>query len=140
MIRDALAMHPGVRELYALASAGHGDRVAIVDANFPAASTARRLVSIPGADAGAVLRAVLSGVPIDTYVPDPALVLAGTVLAGVPGQAFAQDAAAQLAVMGRYGGAGIVPSGAYHLESPTTVTERRMEAWELLFPAPPEPA
>jgi GT2 family glycosyltransferase len=44
-----------------------------------------------------------------------------------------EDAAAQLAVMRRYGGAGIVPSGAYHLESPTTVTERRMEAWELLF-------
>jgi len=44
-----------------------------------------------------------------------------------------EDAAAQLAVMRRYGGAGIVPSGAYHLESPTTVTERRMEAWERLF-------
>jgi GT2 family glycosyltransferase len=51
-----------------------------------------------------------------------------------------EDAAAQLAVMRRHGGAGIVPSGAYHLESPTTVTERRMEAWELLFPAPAGPA
>jgi GT2 family glycosyltransferase len=44
-----------------------------------------------------------------------------------------EDAAAQLAVMRRYGGAGIVPSAAYHLESPTTVTERHMEAWKLLF-------
>jgi hypothetical protein len=44
-----------------------------------------------------------------------------------------EDVAAQLAVMRRYGGAGIVPSGAYHLESPTTVTERHSEAWELLF-------
>lgn len=61
--------------LHALASAGHGDRIAIVDANFPAASTARRLVSIPGADAGAVLRAVLSVLPVDTFVPDPALVM-----------------------------------------------------------------
>ena len=51
-----------------------------------------------------------------------------------------EDAAAQLAVMRRYGGAGIVPSGAYHLESQTTVTDRRMEAWELLFTAPQEPA
>ena len=34
--------------LHALASAGHGDRIAIVDANFPAASTARRLVSTMG--------------------------------------------------------------------------------------------
>jgi hypothetical protein len=42
--------------------------------------------------------------------------------------------------MRRYGGAGIVPSGAYHLESPTTVTERRMEAWQLLFPTPAGPA
>jgi GT2 family glycosyltransferase len=45
-----------------------------------------------------------------------------------------EDVAAQLAVMRRYGGAGIVPSGAYHLESPTTVTERGTEAWEVLFP------
>jgi hypothetical protein len=46
-----------------------------------------------------------------------------------------EDVAAQLAVMRRYGGAGIVPSRAYHLESPTTVTERGREAWELMFPA-----
>jgi GT2 family glycosyltransferase len=45
-----------------------------------------------------------------------------------------EDVAAQVAVMRRHGGAGIVPSGAYHLESPTTVTERGKEAWEMLFP------
>jgi len=44
-----------------------------------------------------------------------------------------EDVAAQLAVLRRYGGAGIVPSGAYHLESPTTVTERRVECWRLLL-------
>lgn len=44
-----------------------------------------------------------------------------------------EDVAAQLAVMRRFGGAGIVPSGAFHLESPTTVTERGGEAWEYLF-------
>jgi Glycosyl transferase family 2 len=48
-----------------------------------------------------------------------------------------EDVAAQLAVMRRYGGAGVVPSGAYHLESPTTVTERGMEAWQLLFDGEP---
>ena len=45
-----------------------------------------------------------------------------------------EDVAAQTAVMRRYGGAGIVPSRAYHLESPTTVTTRTVEAWTLLFP------
>ncbi|WP_347403557.1 glycosyltransferase family A protein [Solwaraspora sp. WMMD406] len=44
-----------------------------------------------------------------------------------------EDVAAQLAVIRRYGGAGIVPSGAYHLESPTTVTHRRVECWQLLL-------
>ena len=43
-----------------------------------------------------------------------------------------EDAAAQFAVMRRFGGAGIVPSGAYHLESPATVTERGIEAWSSL--------
>jgi glycosyltransferase involved in cell wall biosynthesis len=46
-----------------------------------------------------------------------------------------EDVAAQLAVMSRYGGAGIVPSGAYHLETPTTVTERDVEAWEVVLSA-----
>ncbi|MFC4020954.1 glycosyltransferase family 2 protein [Micromonospora sp. GCM10011542] len=44
-----------------------------------------------------------------------------------------EDVAAQLAVLARYGGAGILPSGAYHLESPTTVTERDVEAWEIVL-------
>ncbi|HEX6968821.1 MAG TPA: glycosyltransferase family A protein [Micromonosporaceae bacterium] len=44
-----------------------------------------------------------------------------------------EDVAAQLAVMERYGGAGILPSGAYHLEAPTTVTEREEEAWQVLL-------
>ncbi|GAB3947817.1 glycosyltransferase family A protein [Micromonospora vulcania] len=44
-----------------------------------------------------------------------------------------EDVAAQLAVLARYGGAGILPSGAYHLESPTTVTDRDVEAWEVVL-------
>ncbi|WP_442932436.1 glycosyltransferase family A protein [Micromonospora sp. NBC_01699] len=44
-----------------------------------------------------------------------------------------EDVAAQLAVMRRYGGAGILPSGAYHLEAPTTVTDRPVEAWEIVL-------
>ncbi|MDG4760701.1 glycosyltransferase [Micromonospora sp. WMMD710] len=44
-----------------------------------------------------------------------------------------EDVAAQLAVLARHGGAGILPSGAYHLESPTTVTARDVEAWEVVL-------
>lgn len=59
--------------LHALASMGHGDDLAIVDANFPAAQVARqsgaRLVQVPGADAPAVLAALLPLFPLDTFVP-----------------------------------------------------------------------
>ena len=50
---------------------GHGDELAIVDANFPAARVAAaqgaRLVHLPGADAPAVLRAVLALLPLDDF-------------------------------------------------------------------------
>lgn len=51
----------------------------------------------------------------------------------VPPEHQGEDVAAQLAVMRRYGAAGIVPSGAYHLETPTTVTQRPVEAWQFVF-------
>ena len=45
-----------------------------------------------------------------------------------------EDRAAQWRVMERFGGAGILPSGAVHLEAPTTVEDRRVEASDLVFP------
>lgn len=48
-----------------------------------------------------------------------------------PGHA-GEDVVAQWRVMERFGGAGIVPSHAVHLESPTTVTDRSVEASEAL--------
>jgi len=39
--------------LHALQSMGHGDSIAIVDANFPAAANAKRLIESPGANAPA---------------------------------------------------------------------------------------
>jgi len=61
--------------LHALASLGHGDDLAIVDANFPAARVAAaggaRLVQLPGADAPAVLQAVLAVLPVDDFEPGP---------------------------------------------------------------------
>jgi GT2 family glycosyltransferase len=39
-----------------------------------------------------------------------------------------EDVLAQLRVMERHGGCGLIPSGAYHQELPTTVTDRRVDA------------
>jgi hypothetical protein len=36
------------------------------------------------------------------------------------------------------GGAGILPTGAVHLESPTTVTDRRVEARDIVLAEPDE--
>ena len=54
--------------LHALASMCHGDEIAIVDANFPAASNARRLIETRGADSPAMLAAILTLLPLDTRV------------------------------------------------------------------------
>jgi L-fucose mutarotase len=54
--------------LHALAAMGHGDEIAIVDANFPAASLGPRLVEIRGASSPDVLDAVLTLFPLDTSV------------------------------------------------------------------------
>ena len=61
-----------------LAAMGHGDVLALVDRNFPAASTARRLVSLPGVDVPRAARAILSVFPVDTFV-EPAVARMGAV-------------------------------------------------------------
>lgn len=48
----------------------------------------------------------------------------------LPEEHCGEDVLAQLRVMASYGGAGILPTGAVHLESPTTVTERKIQAYE----------
>src|SRR5690349_3563536 len=57
---------------------GHGDVLAIVDRNYPAASTARRLVTLPGVDVPTAARAILSVFPVDTFV-QPAVLRMGAV-------------------------------------------------------------
>jgi L-fucose mutarotase len=59
--------------LHALSSMGHGDEMVIVDANFPAAGVARRVVYLPGATSTDALDAVLAVMPLDTTV-SPAVV------------------------------------------------------------------
>ena len=59
-----------------LRAMGHGDEIVIADANFPAQSMARRLVRLDGIDAPRVVRAILSVMPLDSFVDHPALSMA----------------------------------------------------------------
>ncbi|OAE99659.1 ribose ABC transporter [Bradyrhizobium centrolobii] len=63
--------------LYALRSMGHGDDLVLCDTNFPADSVARqtvlgRLLRIDNVSAGRAARAVLSVLPLDSFVDKPA--------------------------------------------------------------------
>jgi len=58
--------------LHALAAMGHGDTVAIVDANFPAERVGQSVIVIPGVGAPELLDAVLTVLPIDTLAASPA--------------------------------------------------------------------
>lgn len=58
-----------------LADMGHGDEIAITDANFPAVAVAQRLVQVPGIDASAIVEAILSLMPLDDFVDNPAAVM-----------------------------------------------------------------
>jgi L-fucose mutarotase len=62
--------------LYLLAAMGHGDEVAVVDRNYPATSTARRLARLDGADVCTAGRAVLTVFPLDTFVDQPLIRMA----------------------------------------------------------------
>ncbi len=54
--------------LCVLRAMGHGDELALVDANFPAASTARRVVRLNGANVIEAGEAILSVLPLDSFV------------------------------------------------------------------------
>ena len=64
--------------LYALRAMGHGDHLVVCDTNFPADSVARRtafgrLLRIDNVSAARAVRAVLSLMPLDTFVDDAAI-------------------------------------------------------------------
>jgi len=44
-----------------------------------------------------------------------------------------EDVAAQWRVMEKYGGAGLLPSGALHLEAPTTIPHRQVDAFDVVM-------
>jgi L-fucose mutarotase len=56
----------------ALRAMGHGDEIAIVDANFPATSLGPPTIRLDGVTATAALEAVLSVLPLDDFVPEAA--------------------------------------------------------------------
>jgi L-fucose mutarotase len=56
--------------LAVLRAMGHGDEIALVDGNYPAAEHARRLIRADGHDVIAVLDAVLAVTPVDDFVPE----------------------------------------------------------------------
>jgi L-fucose mutarotase len=67
--------------LEVLAAMGHGDELVICDANFPADSVARttthgRPIRLAGANAPQAARAILSLLPLDSFVDTPALRMA----------------------------------------------------------------
>ncbi|MGZ5199089.1 MAG: glycosyltransferase family 2 protein [Telluria sp.] len=53
----------------------------------------------------------------------------------LPADHCGEDVLAQLRVMERFGGCGLIPSGAYHMELPTTVSRRDADAPQLLLGA-----
>ncbi|MEV8466907.1 RbsD/FucU domain-containing protein [Fluviibacterium sp. DFM31] len=61
--------------LFTLAEMGHGDEIVIADANFPAASMGQRVIRAEASNATDMLRAVLSLLPLDPYVPEPAVTM-----------------------------------------------------------------
>jgi L-fucose mutarotase len=74
--------------LYALRSMGHGDDLILCDTNFPADSVARqtvfgRLLRIDNVTAARAARAILSVLPLDSFVDTPAFRME---IVGQPGE------------------------------------------------------
>lgn len=61
--------------LRTLRAMGHGDDLVIVDANYPAEASGRPVLRCDGHAATAVLDAILSVLPLDTFVPDAAWIM-----------------------------------------------------------------
>lgn len=60
---------------------GHGDEIVLANANFPAASKARRLVRCDGQGIAELLEAILRFFPLDSFVEAPV-----TMMKPVPGK------------------------------------------------------
>jgi L-fucose mutarotase len=58
-----------------LRAMGHGDEIAIVDANYPADAAGPALVRLDGISATDILEAVLTLMPLDDFVDEAAIVM-----------------------------------------------------------------
>lgn len=58
-----------------LSDMGHGDEIVLVDANYPGITNAKRYLRYSGVGMVDLLKAVLSVIPLDHIVPDPAVVM-----------------------------------------------------------------
>ena len=58
-----------------LRAMGHGDEIAIVDANYPADAAGPALVRLDGVSATDILEAVLTLMPLDDFVDEAAIVM-----------------------------------------------------------------
>ncbi len=72
-----IGIHPALTPdlLRHLQAMGHGDTVVIADANFPAETNGARVERLAGISATEALEAVLSLMPLDTFVDEPARVM-----------------------------------------------------------------
>lgn len=59
--------------LHSLALMGHGDRIAVVDSNYPAASRHPRVHTIFGTDTFQATRAIMTLLPLDDFLEPAAL-------------------------------------------------------------------
>ncbi|MBX4929739.1 RbsD/FucU family protein [Rhizobium binae] len=67
-------IHPllGPDLLHALKTMGHGDDIVISDANFPSGSMGPPVIRADGVSATAMAEAILTHMPLDTFVPETA--------------------------------------------------------------------
>ena len=63
----------GPEILYTMRSMGHGDKLALVDSNFPSSSLNNKVIRLDGVNISKVTEAILSLFPLDSFVDFPAL-------------------------------------------------------------------
>ncbi|WP_417258849.1 RbsD/FucU family protein [Celeribacter sp.] len=74
MLHNIPAILPPEALLY-LAQMGHGDMIVIADSNFPAQTMGKRVIRCEGSNATEILEAVVTLLPLDTFVQDRAVTM-----------------------------------------------------------------
>jgi L-fucose mutarotase len=52
-------------------SMGHGDKLVLCDANYPAISTSNKIIRMDGVNIPKAAKAILSVFPLDSFIPEP---------------------------------------------------------------------